>query len=151
MVTKEAEKSTDRRRPAGGKANKLPADEPLALWRTARANGFNDATASLLREALVNVYIIKEPAWPAAAKGDASAAIGLALRLWHEDAGPNTYDLVMTALAACAAEDRAGACLAMSYALRRWYGAGRAQDRIAASWFKRSVIKAHSEEAGELH
>lgn len=73
------------------------------------------------------VAIIGEPAWAGAVAGDAAAAIGLALRLDPHTASPAIYDLVMTALLACAAEDDAAACLAMSHLLRSSPGGDKAR------------------------
>ena len=44
------------------------------------------------------------------------------------------YDLIATALAICAAEGNAAACLVMSHVLRKVPRAGRAEARIATSW-----------------
>jgi hypothetical protein len=44
------------------------------------------------------------------------------------------FDLAMTALAICAADGNAAACLVMSHILRKIPGAGKAEARIATSW-----------------
>jgi hypothetical protein len=117
-----------------------PPAPPIAWWRTIRADHFNAATAKLLRNAIANVAILGEPAWREAAEGDAAAAIGLALRL-HPHTSPMIYDLVMTALAACAAEDSGAAGMAMSRVVYQCPGAGRAEARVATSWLVRSFGK----------
>lgn len=113
----------------------------LSWWRNMHAGRFNAATAKLLRETVAAVAILGEPAWGAAVAGDARAAIGLALRLNPKTTSPAAYDLIMTVLLACAAEGDAASCLAMSHALRRSPGAGRAEARIATSWLVRSFVK----------
>ncbi|WLA83244.1 hypothetical protein [Bradyrhizobium elkanii] len=117
-----------------------PPAPPTAWWRTIRADYFDATTAKLLREAIENVAILGEPAWCEAAKGDAGAAIKVALRL-RPDTSPMIYDLVMTALAACAAEESGAATLAMSQMVYRCPGAGRAEARVATSWLTRSFGK----------
>ena len=122
-------------------------EERLSWWRTIRADSFNAATAMALRNAMANIAIMREPTWHEAAKGDAAAAVGLALRL-HPNTSPMIYDLVMTALAACAADDNAAACLAMTQVLRQSPGACRTEARLATSWLVRNLKKAAHKEAG---
>jgi hypothetical protein len=111
---------------------------PLAWWRTMKAESFDSTTAAMMREAISTIAIIGEPTWRAAANGDAVAATGLALRLHPERATPLAYDLVMTTVAACAAEGNATACLVMSRLIPRHHGAGKKEARIAASWLVRT-------------
>jgi hypothetical protein len=51
------------------------------------------------------------------------------------------FDLVMTALAVCAADGNAAACLVMSHILRKIPGAGKTEARIATSWLVRAFDK----------
>jgi hypothetical protein len=118
-----------------------PATRPLTWWRTMRAEAFDAPTAAVMRETISTIAIIDEPTWRAAANGDAAAATGLALRLHPERAAPLAFDLVMTALAACAADGNATACLVMSRVLRRRRGAGKKEARIATSWLVRAFGK----------
>ncbi|WP_426437191.1 hypothetical protein [Bradyrhizobium genosp. P] len=120
---------------------------PLSWWRNMRADRFNATVAKLLREAVAVVAIIEEPTWNAAVAGDAGAAVGLALRLNPVSSSPAIYDLVMTALLACAAEDDTTACLVMAHMLRRRPSSGRAEARIATSWLVRNFTKTTSLEA----
>ena len=90
---------------------------PMAWWRTMSAKRLGPPCAKPLREALATIAILGEPAWPAAVRGDPSAAIGLALRLNPQRSTNAAYDLVMTAVAACAAEGNDAACLVMSHVL----------------------------------
>jgi hypothetical protein len=112
--------------------------EPLTWWRTMRAEKFETTAAIVLRKSIATIAIIDEPSWRAAAIGDAAAAVGLALRLDPARATPIAFDLVMTALAACAADGDSTACLAMSFVVRRRPGAGKSEARIATSWLVRS-------------
>ena len=122
-------------------------DERLTWWRTIRAESFSSAAAVALRRAMANIAILGEPTWHEAAKGDAAAAVRLALRL-HSGTSPMIYDLVMTAVAACAADDNATACLIMPEALRQTPGAGRTEARLATSWLVRSLKNAAHKNVG---
>jgi hypothetical protein len=112
--------------------------EPLTWWRTMRAEKLEATAATVLRKSIATIAIIDEPSWRAAAIGDVAAAVGLALRLDPARATPIAFDLVMTALAACAADGDSTACLAMSFVLRRRPGAGKSEARIATSWLVRA-------------
>jgi hypothetical protein len=112
--------------------------EPLTWWRTMHAEQLDATAAIVLRKSIATVAIIDEPSWRAAAIGDATAAVGLALRLDPARATPIAFDLVMTALAACAADGDSTACLAMSFVMRRRPGAGKLEARIATNWLVRS-------------
>jgi hypothetical protein len=102
------------------------------------AEAFDAPTVSMMRKTLSAIAMIDEPTWRAAANGDASAATGLALRLHPDRATALAFDLVMTAVVACAAEGDATACLAMSRVLPRRRGAGRRDADIATSWLVRT-------------
>jgi hypothetical protein len=128
--------------PARDAARKQQSLSPLAWWRTMRAEAFDAPTAVVMREAISTIATIDEPTWRAAANGDAAAATGLALRLHPDRATPLAFDLVMTAVAACAAEGDATACLVMSRVLRRRRGAGKKEARIATSWVVRTFAAA---------
>jgi hypothetical protein len=130
------------REPAHDAARKQQALSPLAWWRTMKAETFDATTAVVMREAISTIAIIGEPMWRAAANGDAAAATGLALRLHPDRATPIAFDLVMTAVVACAAEGNAAACLVMSRVVRRRRGAGKREARIATSWLVRTFASA---------
>jgi hypothetical protein len=112
--------------------------EPLTWWRTMRADQLDAPSATVLRKSIATIAIIDETSWRAAAIGEAAAAVGLALRLDPARATPIAFDLVMTALAACAADGDSTACLAMPFVQRRRPGAGKSEARIATSWLVRS-------------
>ena len=126
------------REPERDPPRKQQPHSPLALWRTMEAETFDETTVVVMREALSTIAIIDEPTWRAAATGDAAAATGLALRLHPDRAAPIAFDLVMTSVAACAAEGNAAACLVMSRVLPRRRGAGKKDARLATSWLVRT-------------
>lgn len=130
------------RRAAREAAHETQKLSPLAWWRTMKAETFDAATAVVMREAISTIAIIDEPTWRAAADGNAAAATGLALRLHPDRATPLAFDLVMTAVAACAAEGDATACLVMSRVVPRRRGTGKKEARIATSWLVRTSASA---------
>ena len=64
-----------------------------------------------------------------------------------EESAEARYDLVMTALAVCAADGNAAAYLVMSHLLRKLPGAGKAEARVATSWLARAFDKVLSRRA----
>jgi hypothetical protein len=126
-----------------------PRVSPLSWWRTMRAEEFDASTAVALRGCIAGVAMLDRAGWQRAISGDAAAAIGLALRLDPDRTTDVGYDLVMTALGACAAEDDPAACLAMSHVMRRRLSAG-AGSRLATGWLVRAFHKVldHDKPAG---
>jgi hypothetical protein len=130
------------REPARDAIRKPQLLSPLVWWRTMKAETFDAATAVVMREAISTIASIDEPRWRPAANGDAAAAVGLALRLHPDRATPLAFDLVMTAVAGCAAEGNATACLVMSRVVPRRRGAGKKDARIATNWLVRTFASA---------
>jgi hypothetical protein len=118
----------------GTKQQRLFQQAPLKCWRTFPAEEFDPSRLSILRTTLSTIAILEEPTWRSAAGGSAAAAIGLALRLNPDRSSSTAYDLIVTALAICAAEGSAAACLVMSHILRKVPGAGKPEARTATSW-----------------
>ncbi|MEH2524195.1 MULTISPECIES: hypothetical protein [unclassified Bradyrhizobium] len=118
----------------------LPS-HPLEWWRTEHAEFFNGAAVVAMRNALATVVVLGESGWRAAAAGDAPAAIGLALRLNPQRSTGNAYDLIMTALAACAADGSDGAALVLSHLMRKMPNASNTHGAIATSWLLRSFAQ----------
>lgn len=114
-----------------------------------RAEAFDAAAVATMREALSAITIINEPLWRKAAAGDAAAAIALALRLDPERLPETAFDLVLTALAACAADGDDAAALVMAHVLRRSPGADAERARIATSWLVLCLLRG-ARGAGEL-
>jgi hypothetical protein len=123
------------------------------LWRLTPATAFDVMALHEMRATLSTIAILEEPTWRSAAGGNAAAAIGLALRLNPARSTSIAYDLIVTALAICAAEGNAAACLVMSHVLRKIPGAGKAEARIATSWLVHGfsgVLSRRAETAGIL-
>ena len=120
--------------------DRLPS-RPLEWWRTEHAEFFDSAAVVAMRSALATVVVLDESGWRAAATGDPPAAIGLALRLNPQSSTASAYDLVMTALAACAAEGSDGAALVLSHVMRKMPNASNSHASIATSWLMRSFAQ----------
>lgn len=110
----------------------------LTWWRTKPAESFDEVSARQIRQMLSTVAIMDVPTWRAAADGDSAAVVGLALRLDPQRVTINGLDLVMTALAACAATGDAAACLAMAHCMRRFFPKSKREARLATSWLVRT-------------
>jgi hypothetical protein len=111
-----------------------PVRCPLTWWRTMRAEAHDDSTSALMREALSTIAIIGEPRWRQAMTGDAAAAIGLVMSMTPRHCGHLKFDLSATALAICAINGSAAACLVMANVLRKMPDSGPAEARLATSW-----------------
>jgi hypothetical protein len=103
-------------------------------WRLTSATTFDQIALREMRSSLSKIDMLGEPRWKDAATGDAAASIHIALCMRPEDSAEARYDLALTALAVCAADGNAAACLVMSHILRKIPGAGKSEARIATSW-----------------
>ncbi|MDX3965510.1 MAG: hypothetical protein QHD01_02785 [Bradyrhizobium sp.] len=132
-------KNTAAVRASGAGRSTEPQGRPtLSWWRTKPAEAFDEVTAEQLRQMLSTVAILEVPTWRAAAGGDCAAAVGLALRLNPQRVTINGLDLVMTALAACAARGDAAACLTMAHCMRRFFPKSKREARLGTSWLVRA-------------
>jgi hypothetical protein len=113
---------------------------PLHWWRSLPASAFTAAHLAVIKRAIAGFGYIGEPGWPRAAKGEAAAAVGVALRAikHHEKPTPST-DLVMSALVRCAIEGSRAACLVLDHALGRLSDDGPSSEALAASWRTKPV------------
>ena len=108
---------------------------PLHWWRCLPATAFEIAHVAVLKRAISGIGLIREPLWPAAANGDAAAAVGVALRAITRHRKPTpTLDLIMSALLRCALEGSSAAGVTLWYALDRLTAAEPAYAPVAASW-----------------
>jgi hypothetical protein len=123
---------------------RLPATQ---WWRLTPATAFDAIALREMRAALSKINMLGEPRWKDAATGDAAASIHIALSMRRKKSAEARYDLAMTALAVCAADGNAAACLVMSHILRKIPGAGNAESRIATSWLVHAFSEALSRRA----
>jgi hypothetical protein len=138
-----------RQRPSRTQNYKSGGETPLTWWRRISAKEFDPSRVKILRATLSTIAILEESTWRSAADGNAVAAIALALRLNPARSKSTAYDLIMTAVAICAADGNAAACLVMSHILRKIPGTGKAKARIATSWLTHAFSKVQSRRAGK--
>lgn len=124
--------------PVQAKAAHAGPSPCLTWWRTKRAEEVDVEATRSMRVSLTTIGILGENRWRLAATGDAAAAIGIVVGLRKSDASKPVFDVVMTALAATAADGNAAACVVMANVLRTMPGAGAAEARIATSWLFRA-------------
>jgi hypothetical protein len=101
----------------------------LVFWRRFGADSFTAARRARV-DAFVTKAVIADPRWPAAAAGDAAAAIGIALSQ-HATRFPDLqFDVAMTAVLLCGLNGDPAARVVLAAMLRN----RRVPERIAASW-----------------
>lgn len=107
----------------------------LHWWRRLPAPAFTDMHVATIRKAIAGFSIINEPFWPAAARGNPAAAVGVALRaIKRRRTSDPCFDLVMSALLRCAIEGSTTAALVLEYALVRMAANDPGCAAVAASW-----------------
>lgn len=111
---------------------------PTRWWRYHPATDFGAMEVAIVRVCIAKVEILGEPRWKAALSGDAASAIGMTLAMRSEQPTLPKFDLIATALAICACEGSAAACLVLSHVIRQLPGAGEQEARLATSWLVRA-------------
>ena len=124
--------------------------EPIRWWRLKAATGLEKRALRMMRAVFSKIEMLGEPQWKAAVKGDPAACIRISLNLRPENFADARFDLAMTALAICAADGNAAACLVMSHILRKIPGAGKAEARIATSWLTHAFGEVLSRRAEKM-
>lgn len=117
---------------AGVESNRLIP--PLHWWRTLPASTFTSEHVETVAKTLSVFLILGEPQWKAAIAGDATAAIGVALRVTKDCQLPTAaVDIAMTALLRPALVGDAGAALVMATIIERMVGGANGL-RLASAW-----------------
>lgn len=98
------------------------------------ADALRGAEAAEMRAAMAKIELCGEPRWRAAVTGDAAAAIGIVMTMTPRHFGHLRFDLAATALAICAVNGSAAACLVMANLLRRIPDSGPTEAQLATSW-----------------
>ena len=114
----------------------------LAIWRSATPEEIGAAALDAIRASLLSGPVrLLHPRWPAAARGDAAAAVGIAVDNLHDVAGSAgaATDLAMTALLPHACGGNPAAALVMAHALAALAHSGPEPHaaRVAEAWAKR--------------
>jgi hypothetical protein len=113
----------------------IGAFDPLSSWRTLRALQFSSHDVTSMRAVLAKTSLFGQPKWAAAASGDATAAVAVAVSFIPVDEITPSLDLAMTALITCAIEGDPGAATVASNMLRHLPGVSPHHRQIATSWF----------------
>lgn len=131
----------------GGSARKIsrPASEwpfasqdvsPLAWWRTLPSDFFRDAERLLVIDTLATVSVMdRREEFAAAQRGDAAAAIGVALSLLPIREATVRVDIAMTALLRCSLGGDATAALVLANLLHRVDLRHNLATEVSASWY----------------
>lgn len=114
---------------------------PLAWWRNLCAPAFTPEHATALRQRLVRAKIPGAHRFRDASRGDAAAAIGIALRLLRDpEVNPDRLDVALSAVQLCALNGDWAARDVLVLALRR--SGDPASALIAESWRRAPAIEA---------
>jgi hypothetical protein len=105
----------------------------MAWWRTFPADEFGSNARRRLGEVLDRISATN-PVWQLALRGDAAAAVCIALQTRRDETITSRTDLLMTALMRCALEGSAGAALILSHSLRQLPLENRNDARLGVSW-----------------
>ena len=103
---------------------------PLALWRCVGPCALDRSDQSNLCETMQHFELASESAWRIARKGDAGAAIGVAIRVGiKKRSSPQVVDLAMSAVLLCALKGDHVAMHFLAHILER-----RGAHALASSW-----------------
>ena len=129
-------KTTPTNRANDGTASRPAASRtpPIRWWRSMHADALRETETAAMCAALAKIELCGEPRWRPAMTGDVAAAIGMVMSMTPRHCGHLRFDLAATALAICAVNGSAAACLVMANVLRRMPGSGPAEARLATSW-----------------
>jgi hypothetical protein len=112
----------------------------LIWWRTRSAKDYEVRDIQTLRDSLRDISKSKDSQWKRAIRGDADAAIGVAVRLiWRREKVGVSRDAAMSAVLACALEHDPAATFLLSAALDRRARAHPDDAALAGSWLISSV------------
>lgn len=118
------------------------AFDPWSLWRTLRAEQFNAQDLQTIRRLLTKTVLLGQPKWEEAARGDAPAAVAVAVSFFPMDEVTVPADLAMTALIRCAIEGDPAAAIVISNVLRNLPGCFAFHRQIATSWSVSNLAQA---------
>jgi hypothetical protein len=120
-----------------------PIAQPWIRWRTLPAEAFGTAEIAAMTAALDGMSFAPDGGWRQAASGDAATAIRLSLRLLPICEITPQVDIVMTALARCAAEGNPAASLVLAKIIRNTpIGDKALASRLSVSWLTRNLVQA---------
>lgn len=118
------------------RAAELSAIPPLHWWRHLPAESFTAAHVVVLQRAISGIGMVSEPRWPAAVRGDAAAAIGIALRTMKRRGTPGAIiDLHMSVVLLSAIKGDPAAVLVLATMVVR-SGAKSDKEALKRSWLR---------------
>ena len=122
------------RKPTTYDAVGVDVTAPLQWWRTLPPQAFSERRVEALTAVLSRLSIFGEALWPAAAAGDATAAMGVALRLSKGMEQPTAIvNIAATALLRPALAGSPAAVLVLASIIRRLVR-GPGGRRLAKAW-----------------
>lgn len=117
----------------------------LVWWRTLKADELELCDVTKLRQCMQGFQILREPGWSDAVRGDAAAAIGIAVRVaLMQPCIEPVLDLVMSAVLGPAVEGNGAAQHFLAYMVRRHAAADPVAESIALSWIAASRAAAQA-------
>ena len=123
---------------------------PLHWWRLVPAPAFKQPNIVELRRVLMQTGIIGEPQWAAAVRGDAAAAIGVAIRtIERHEVTAIPVDLAMSAVLCCAVENNAAAALLLSLVLQRRAAVDHRCAVLAPTWHNAEFSNRHRDRSSK--
>ena len=111
---------------------------PTRWWRLLPASDFHEDARRAMRSVASQVEFFGEPRWRAAVAGDAASAIGIVLSMNPKGPFRQKFDLAMTALAVCACEGSAAACVVVGNVIINLPRAGDKEFDLADTWALRA-------------
>lgn len=115
---------------------------PLQWWRLFSAEAFRPSDIRIIRRAMRLSCGLDDPRWIEAMRGDASSAIGLAVKTFR-GADDRTTDLAMSALVCCALEGNPSAVIVIAAALRRRVATDPTAGALETSWYLADFSHCH--------
>ena len=113
---------------------------PTRWWRLLPPSDFHPDAIRAMRSVASQVEFFGEPRWRAAVAGDAASSIAIALSMKPKGPFPQKFDLAMTALAACACEGNAAACVVTGNIILNLPRRGDKESDLADAWARLASV-----------
>ncbi|WP_143275395.1 hypothetical protein [Bradyrhizobium canariense] len=107
---------------------------PTRWWRLLPPSDFHPDAIRAMRSVASQVEFFGEPRWRAAVAGDAASAIAIVLSMKPKGPFRQKFDLAMTALAACACEGNAAACVVIGNIILNLSRGSDKESDLADAW-----------------
>jgi len=107
---------------------------PTRWWSLLPPSSFHPDAIRAMRFVATQVEFFGEPRWKSAVSGDAENAIAIVLSMNPRGPFRQKFDVAMTALAACACEGSAAACVIIANVILNLPRAGDKESELADAW-----------------